>query len=84
MDASDQECQLTAVVTDGDSLAYVRTSNKERTNSLYRLDHGRLAPAGMLLASERLDKDPGWAPVPAHTVVEIGPRGERQIALDRT
>ena len=84
VDAGNRECQLTAVVTDGEALAYVRTSNKERTNSLYRLEGGRLAPEGILLASERLEEDPGWASVPAHTIAEIGPLGERQITLDRS
>lgn len=73
-----EECQLTLVLADGKRLAVTRTSNRERVNSLYRLDGGRLAPGGTLVASEPLDDDPAWSALPSHRVVEIrpGPRAD--------
>jgi glutamine amidotransferase len=65
------ECQLTMLLSDGEGLAVVRTSNRSRVNSLYRIDRGSLAPEGTLLASERLDADEGWTPIPERTVLEL-------------
>jgi glutamine amidotransferase len=66
-----EECQLTMVLADGDGLALVRASNRDRVNSLYRIDGGPLATGGTLVASERLDEAEGWTPVQERTVVEI-------------
>lgn len=40
-------------------------------NSLYLAEGAELAPGGTLLASEPLDDDPAWRPVPAHGRVRI-------------
>ena len=69
--SDEHECQLTAILTDGKALAYVRASNRAEANSLYRIDGGRLAPGGTMLASEALDDHPGWAPVPLRVVGEV-------------
>jgi glutamine amidotransferase len=69
--AGGDECQLTMVLASDDGLAFCRTSNRETVNSLYRRDGGSLAPDGTLLASEALDEDGGWAPVPPHRVVSL-------------
>jgi predicted glutamine amidotransferase len=71
VDEHADECQLTMLLSDDESLAVVRTSNRDRVNSLYRIDRGGLAPGGTLLASERLDDDDAWMPVPERVVVEI-------------
>jgi len=68
---TDDECQLTMLLSDGESLAAVRTSNRDRVNSLYRIDREGMAPGGTLVASERLDADEGWTPIPAREVVEL-------------
>lgn len=75
--AGDAECQLTMALTDGSSLVAVRTSNRERVNSLYSATGHPLAPGGTLLASERLDDDPAWAAVPERAVVEVDGAGVR-------
>lgn len=69
--ADGEECQLTLLLSDGEGLAAVRTSNRDRVNSLYRSDRGALAPGGTLLASEPLDSDDRWTPVPERTAIEI-------------
>lgn len=66
-----EECQLTMLLSDGEGLGVLRTSNRDRVNSLYRMDGGALAPGGTLLASERLDADERWMPVPEREVLEI-------------
>jgi len=66
-----EECQLTMLLSDGEGLGVLRTSNRDRVNSLYRMDRGALAPGGTLLASERLDADERWVPVPEREVLEI-------------
>ena len=65
------ECQLTMLLSDGEGVGVVRTSNRDRVNSLYRMDGGALAPGGTLLASERLDSDERWMSVPEREILEI-------------
>ncbi len=66
---------LTMVMSDGVAIAVCHTSNDDRVNSLYTLDRGDFASGGALLASEPLDEDPDWKPVPPHTLVELTYRG---------
>lgn len=73
VDGAGEECQLTMLLADGEGLAVMRTSNRERVNSLYRLDGGGLAAAGTLVASEPLDDDEGWTELPTRRAVEIRP-----------
>lgn len=65
------ECQLTMILADDRTVAACRSGNRDVVNSLYRLDRGRLAPEGTLLASERLDDDAGWCALPPYEVVEV-------------
>lgn len=67
-----EEAQLTMVLSDGTSLAAVRTSTVVRTNSLYLADGPAFATGGVVLASERFDDDPAWRPIDGHSLVEVG------------
>ena len=76
------DCQLTLLLSDGERLAAVTASNVERANTLYVLEAGRLAPDGVLVASEALDDARGWTRVPPHhlLVVEAGGVRMRKLA----
>lgn len=76
------ECQLALLLADGDRIAVALASNVERTNSLYVVEGGRLAPGGVLVASERLDDDAGWRAVEPHHLLTIGPGGVRTEPLE--
>lgn len=71
------ETHLTALLTDGETVAVTRSSNRGEVNSLYWIRSGSLAPHGTLLASEALDHEEGWTPVPERRVAEFGPDGMR-------
>ena len=71
--------KLNMVLSDGQDLAVIRTSNIQETNSLYVAYRGSLAPGGTLVASERLDDAADWLVVPPHSVVEVSGGGEPRI-----
>ena len=77
--AAGGEAQLTMLLCDGDGLAVLRSSNVEATNSLYVAEAPALAPEGTLVASERLDADPAWKPVPPHHVLEVRSDAEARV-----
>ena len=59
------------VLTDGTELAALRTGSVRPMNSLYTADTHRLAPAGVLVASEPFDREPSWRPVPFGAAVTL-------------
>jgi glutamine amidotransferase len=69
------EAQLNMVLSDGQSIAAVRTGTGGRTNSLYLAEKGTRMPAGTLLASERPNADEAWVEVGDHELVLLGSRG---------
>lgn len=62
-------------VTDGRAMTFTRYSTEGPGNSLYLMEIGGASPNAVLIASERLDGDPGWRPVPDRSVLAIGPKG---------
>lgn len=76
-----EECQLTLLLADGKRVVVALASNVERTNSLNVLEEGALAPRGVLVASEPLDEEPGWRPVPPHHVLTVDSSGVRTKRL---
>ena len=68
---TDHQTQLTMVLADGQGLAALRTASVEDTNSLYFASGHPMAPAGTLLASERLDDDGSWNPVETDQVLQL-------------
>lgn len=72
-----EEAQLNMLLTDGLSIAALRTSTVERTNSLYLADRQPFAPGGLVIASEPLDDGSEWSPVPGHSWLRVEPDGSR-------
>jgi glutamine amidotransferase len=52
-----------------------RFAQETEPHTLYHLDHGRRWPDGVLVASEPLDDDPGWEPVPPGSLIRIDASG---------
>jgi predicted glutamine amidotransferase len=77
------ECQLALLLADGREVAVALASNVERTHSLYVVEGGRLAPDGVLVASERLDDDGGWRRLPAHHLLTVQEAGVEIRPLER-
>ncbi len=77
--ALEVRCKLNMVLTDGRTMAVIRTSNFDETNSLYFARRHALAPGGTLIASERLDESGEWRAVPPHSVIEVAPGDEPRI-----
>jgi gamma-glutamyl hercynylcysteine S-oxide hydrolase len=55
---------LNLAVTDGKAMAFSRYSTEGPGNSLYFVEDGEAFPGAVVVASERLDGDPGWREVP--------------------
>lgn len=77
--ALEVRCKLNMILTDGRTLAVIRTSNFDETNSLYVARRHSLAPGGTLIASERLDEAADWRVAPPHSVIEVTEGGEPRI-----
>ena len=69
----ESQSQLNMVLSDGESIAAVRSGTGLETNSLYFAKRPPFAPNGIVLASERLDPGAAWEPVDGHSWLEIGP-----------
>lgn len=70
---------LNLALTDGRGMAFVRHSTEGPGNSLYLLEGGARYPGGVVVASERVNGDPGWRPVPDHHLLTVD--GEGGVAL---
>ena len=70
---------LNLALTDGRGMAFVRHSTGGPGNSLYLLKGGDRFPGGVVVASERLDADAGWRPVPDRHLLTVD--RERGAAL---
>jgi len=68
-----EEAQLNMVLTDGETIAAVRSSTVLMTNSLYVALRPPFAPDGVVLASEAPESGAVWAPVDGHSWIEIRP-----------
>jgi len=69
---------LNLALTDGRGIALVRHSTDGPGNSLYLLEGGERFPGGVAVASEKLDGDEGWRPVPDRHLLEVdGEHGAR-------
>ena len=64
---------LNTLLPDGRTLVASRYAGEAPNDSLYLLTGGQRLPGGTVVASERLDQDPGWQPVPANTLVVLRP-----------
>ncbi|HVF00344.1 MAG TPA: ergothioneine biosynthesis protein EgtC [Rubrobacteraceae bacterium] len=68
-------------VTDGRAMAFTRYSTEGPGNSLYLMEIGGASPNAVIIASERLDRDPGWQPAPDRSVLVVGPEGATVSSL---
>lgn len=74
--AEDAFATLNVAVADGESLAAVRTSRgTEGNNPVYVLQGGAGWPGATVLASEPLDDDPAWEPVPDDHLLDVSAGG---------
>jgi glutamine amidotransferase len=69
------EAQLNMVMTDGSTLAAIRSSTVLVTNSLYVAEHSPFAPGGVAIASEPPEAGAVWAPMDGHSWVEVDRSG---------
>lgn len=69
------EAQLNMIMTDGESLAAVRTGTVLVTNSLYVAWRPPFAPDGVVLASEAPEVGAAWSPVDGHSWIEVDADG---------
>lgn len=66
-----QPAVLTLVVADGETIIATRAATNAASNGLYVLSDGARWPNAVLVASEPLDGDPGWSPVPDASLVQV-------------
>jgi gamma-glutamyl hercynylcysteine S-oxide hydrolase len=71
----DVPATLNVGVTDGRVMAFVRYSAEGPGNSLYLLEDGHAFPGAVVVASERLDGDPGWRAVPDQSLLRADRTG---------
>jgi glutamine amidotransferase len=71
--AAGEAATLNLLVSDGTTVVAVRASHDHATNSLYTLRDGGAWPGAAVVASEPLDADPAWAPVPEDALVTMSP-----------
>ncbi len=62
-------------------MAFVRLSTEGPGNSLYLLEDGRAFPGAVVVASERLDDDPGWRAFPDRSLPSVDLTGVSVSAL---
>lgn len=62
---------LNLAVTDGEAMVFTRYSTDGPGNSLYFAEGGELFPGSVVVASERLDGDRLWRPVPERHLLSV-------------
>jgi glutamine amidotransferase len=62
---------LNLAVTDGKVMTFARHSTEGPSNSLYFVESGEAFPRAVVVASERLDDDPGWRAVPDRHLLRV-------------
>jgi glutamine amidotransferase len=67
------EATLNLGVTDGTAMVFTRYSTDGPGNSLYVLEDAETFPGAVVVASERLDRDPGWREVPDRYLLSVRP-----------
>lgn len=71
-----REAQLNMVLSDGESVAAVRSSTVLVSNSLYLARRPAFAPHGTVIASEAVDAGGAWTVVDGHSWTRIDAHGE--------
>lgn len=85
---AEEECRragttadLNLALADASSVAISRAGYEEPGNSLYVLRNGARWPGASLVASEPLDDDPGWTPVPDRHIAALSSDGIEMTPL---
>jgi len=65
------EATLNLAVTDGTTMAFTRYSTDRPGTSLYVLEDADTRPGAVVVASKRLDVDPGWRKVPDRHLLSV-------------
>ncbi len=73
------EAQLNMVLSTPDRVVVSRFGTTGESNSLYVNRAWPGAPAGGLIASEALDADDGWEPVPHGSIVQVDAAGQVEV-----
>ncbi len=68
---------LNLAVTDGKEMVFTRHSTDGIGNSLYFIEDGRSFPGATVVASERLDGDRGWQPIPEQHLLSVDEGGAK-------
>jgi glutamine amidotransferase len=71
LDAHETTATLNVALSDGRTVVATRASVHERVNSLHLARGSARWPDAIVLASEPLDDDPAWQPVPEHHLVRV-------------
>lgn len=79
---TDEMAPLTLILMGPPGITVLHSTVNGPCNSLYVLRKGRLAPEGVLVASEPLDGDEGWEPVPGESLLRITGDGVAIRRLD--
>jgi glutamine amidotransferase len=66
------EATLNLAVTDGTAMVFTRYSTQGPGNSLYFVEDAEAFSGAFVVASERLDGDPGWREVPDRHLLAVG------------
>lgn len=66
---------LNLVAADGEWLVATRFARRREADTLHLIEGGASAPGGVTLASEPLDPNAPWRPVPPDTLVVVDPSG---------
>ena len=67
----DVYASLNLAITDGSGMVFTRYSTDGIGNSLYFVEDGRSFPGAAVVASERLDGDRDWQPVPEQHLLSV-------------
>lgn len=78
----DTTATLTLALADGERIVVTRAAVGTASNSLYTLAGGARWPGAVVVASEPLDRDPAWTPVPDGHLVDAGSHGVVVRPLD--
>jgi glutamine amidotransferase len=72
---------LNLILAESERVVGVRVSEGTAANSLYTLVGGTRWPEAYVIASEPLDDDPRWTPVPDRHLIEMSAAGVRCVPL---
>jgi predicted glutamine amidotransferase len=70
-----EEAQLNMLITNGRTVAAIRSGSVLITNSFYVAEHPPFAPGGVVLVSEAPEAGAVWTPIDGHSWIEVDSDG---------